>query len=641
MTGDPLSDDAEIGADLQQVAASFGGYRAEQLEDQGRLYRLFSAPSFMAELETNRSCLLVGGRGTGKTTLLKGLTLKGQMELLNQPEEALQFIGVYVRINSNRVAAFAGSELEQSRWNQVFGHYINLLLIDELLRTVLVLESTNASDTISSEGLDLTCMALHLPSCQDLSELHSAVRRSLVQLEAAVNNVGEGMKVPLSLQGQPIDVLVEYLGKGPILGERLLFFLIDEYENLSEPQQTVFNTLVKHARSDYSFKIGIKSLGLKTRGTLSTSEMLSCPADYEQIDIVERLEAEGFQTFASRVVELRLRSFANNVAEHAPASTIPPSDWLRPVSMESEAVMLGVEIHLSELSRAVRNQLNDVEFASFEALGALDRYAFIHLASDDIVMAIRQALKDPVAWARRVDNHRYAMLFSIRRGRVGIKKYYAGWPTICALSGGNIRYLLQIVNEIALTHLRSGRALTMPVSAEVQTKAAQEIGYRNLCDLEGIARDGAKLARLLLGLGRIFGVMASRPEGHAPEVNQIVMSERSDEHTLKKASDLLQSAVQHQALVDFAGNKLARESGETRASNYMMHPIYSAFFVYSHRKQRKMRLTADELLGLVDRSRETIHKVLAKTGREQYLESDDVQAQLALFSEYYGLSEST
>ena len=61
---------------FEGVAASLGGYRAEQLEDQGRLYRLFSAPSFMAELETNRSCLLVGGRGTGKTTLLKGLSLK-------------------------------------------------------------------------------------------------------------------------------------------------------------------------------------------------------------------------------------------------------------------------------------------------------------------------------------------------------------------------------------------------------------------------------------------------------------------------------------------------------------------------------------------------------------------------------------
>lgn len=639
MIGDHLSFDAEIGSEVRQVAASLGGYRAEQLEDQGRLYQLFSTPLFMAELETNRSCLLVGGRGTGKTTLLKGLTLTGQLQILDIPEPALRFIGVYVRINSNRVAAFAGPELSQREWNRIFAHYVNLMLIDESLRTVLLLESGKESDAISDEGLNLLCSALHLQPCANLIDLQAAVKHSLVELEAAVNNIGDGMKLKLSMQGQPIDILVEQLRNGAAVASRPLFFLIDEYENLSEVQQTVFNTLIKHARSDYSFKIGVKSLGLKTRRTLAESETLSYPADYEQIDIVDRLKTEGFSEFASRVVELRLRNFADSLADQPSRAFLPPSEWLRSMTMEDEAVALGVQNHLDELAGRVRNDLSDEELSAFGQLSVLDRYAFIHLARDDLLSAIKDALDDPVAWSRRVDNHRYAMLFSVRRGRVGTRKYYAGWPTICALAGGNTRYLLQIVNEIALTHLRDDKALTVPVSAEVQTTAAREIGYRNLCDLQGIARDGAKLARLLFGLGRIFGVMASRPEGHAPEVNQFAISEGADEQIAELAADLLQSAVQHQALLDFPGNKLAKESGETRTSNYMMHPIYSAFFVYSHRKQRKMRLTAEELLGLVNRSQDTIRRILAKTGREKYLESDDVEAQLALFSEYYGLSE--
>lgn len=635
-----MSGNVEPQTNLRHVAASLGGYRAEQLEDQGRLYRLFSAPSFMAELETNRSCLLVGGRGTGKTTLLKGLSLRGQMYLLGQGEDALSFVGVYLRINSNRVAAFSGPELPQERWDRVFAHYVNLLLIDELLRTIQVLQDAQLPTAISEEGLELTCLSLHLEPCDTLESLHTAVRYSMVRIEAGINNVGDGLDLPLSMQGQPVDILIDALKDGPVLKNRLLFFLIDEYENLSREQQSVFNTLIKHARSNYSFKIGVKSLGLKTRETLVATETLSYPADYEQIDIVERLEAEGFPDFASRVVELRWEELPRDDVEDRGKLLLPPVEWLRSLSMEEEAIVLGIETLLRDLSDDLRQTLSKMELEALEYLPGLDRYAIAYLEPDNQVAAAREAIKDPVRWARRVNNHRYAMLFSIRRGRVGLRKHYAGWPTICALAAGNTRFLLQIVTEIALAQQRLGHALEEPVPPDVQTRAAQEVGYRNLMDLEGIARDGASIVRLVLGLGRVFGIMASRPQGHAPEVNQFALSESSNSVELQKATSLLDSAVQHQALVDFAGNKLAKESGETRTANYMLHPIYCAFFVFSHRKQRKLRLSADELIGFVEKPTSTIRRVLAKTDREQYLESDDIEGQLALFAEFYGLPES-
>lgn len=635
-----MSENVEPQADLRHVAASLGGYRAEQLEDQGRLYRLFSAPSFLAELETNRSCLLVGGRGTGKTTLLKGLSLQGQMHLLGQSEDALPFVGVYLRINSNRVAAFSGPELLQERWDRVFAHYLNLLLVDELLRTIQVLQDAQLSTAISKEGLQLACLSLHLEACDSLESLHTAVRYSMVRIEAGINNVGDGLDLPLSMQGQPVDILIEALKDGPVLANRLLFFLIDEYENLSRGQQSVFNTLIKHARSNYSFKIGVKSLGLKTRETLVATETLSYPADYEQIDIVKRLEAEGFPEFASRVVELRWGELPRDDIEDGAKLFPPPVEWLRSLSMEEEAIVLGVESLLRDLAHDLGPTLSETELEAFEDLPVLDRYAVAYLEPGDQVRGAREAIKDPVRWASRVDNHRFAMLFSIRRGRVGLRKHYAGWPTICALAAGNTRLLLQIVTEIALVQQRLGRALDEPVLPDVQTQAAQEVGYRNLMDLEGVARDGASIVRLVLGLGRVFGIMASRPEGHAPEVNQFALSESSSSAALQKATSLLDSAVQHQALVDFAGNKLAKESGETRIANYRLHPIFSAFFVFSHRKQRKLRLSADDLIGLVEKPTGTIRQVLAKTGRERYIESDGVDGQLALFAEYYGLPES-
>ena len=54
-----------------------------------------------------------------------------------------------------------------------------------------------------------------------------------------------------------------------------------------------------------------------------------------------------------------------------------------------------------------------------------------------------------------------------------------------------------------------------PISPDTQTIAAQQIGRKNLAELEGVSVDGAQLTKLLLGLGRIFEVLAQRPYHHA------------------------------------------------------------------------------------------------------------------------------
>ncbi len=87
----------------QQLSHLFGGYRAEWLK--GQLFELFTEPTYFPELETSRPCILVGGRGTGKTTVLRGLSYEGQFAL--HGEEAnkikeLSYYGFYYRVNTNR-----------------------------------------------------------------------------------------------------------------------------------------------------------------------------------------------------------------------------------------------------------------------------------------------------------------------------------------------------------------------------------------------------------------------------------------------------------------------------------------------------------------------------------------------------------
>ena len=119
------------------VSEPFGMYRAESLK--AAVYDLFAMPSYFPELETNRACVLLGGRGTGKTTVLKCLSYNGKYQLEQRKEAPSQpsawpYYGFYHKVNTNRVTAFSGPELTNRKWLKVFGHYINVIFCNEALK---------------------------------------------------------------------------------------------------------------------------------------------------------------------------------------------------------------------------------------------------------------------------------------------------------------------------------------------------------------------------------------------------------------------------------------------------------------------------------------------------------------------------
>ncbi|MGH9418976.1 MAG: hypothetical protein ACRD3J_03300, partial [Thermoanaerobaculia bacterium] len=108
--------------------------RAESLRD--RTFELFTEPSYLPELTTSQACVLIGGRGTGKTTVLKCMSYTGRFALSHADVLSIPgwpYYGLYQRVNTNRVTAFAGPELTDEKWIRVFAHYINLMFCDATL----------------------------------------------------------------------------------------------------------------------------------------------------------------------------------------------------------------------------------------------------------------------------------------------------------------------------------------------------------------------------------------------------------------------------------------------------------------------------------------------------------------------------
>ncbi|MEQ9412178.1 MAG: hypothetical protein RIF39_00035, partial [Cyclobacteriaceae bacterium] len=174
--------------------------------------------------------------------------------------------------------------------------------------------------------------------------------------------------------------------------------------------------------------------------------------------------------------------------------------------------------------------------------------------------------------------------------------------------------------------------LSEKIDVKDQTLAAQEVGLKNLTQLEGLKKNGAQLTKLLLGLGRVFQVLASSEGNTAPEKNQF--SIENSEDISKECHELITGAVMNLALVRSAGNKLT-EATHTRDYIYSIHPIFAAFFVYSYRKKRKLVLLQQEILGFVTSPRDTIKSVLLKSKISADRDDQILPTQMNLFERYY------
>lgn len=616
-------------ATLRQI---FGDNRAEWPASNFR--DLFVTPTYLTKLEARRPCILVGGRGTGKTTALQSLKFDSCLERLKQSGQSFsdqEYFGFLIRINKNRVRSFHGRD-ETLDWGKYFSHYFNLLACYELslLTSWLQEQSGKAFSVVAIQAIAIDLGILEF-SGTSLPELATAIKSQISKLQLKVNNPTNTLEVVLSMAESPIRAFVDAMEEHGLSDGRTIFCCIDEYENLLDYQQAILNTYIKHASPPLSYKIGVRKNGLRNRQTLDGQDLLKTPDDCYEIEIAD----EGFEYFAKQVASVRLR------AACAAGVPVPDklSDFLQELSFGEEAELLGA----SRVAKSVLQELQGTEeFEYFQSKPAHEIYFLKYWQASERGSLFKLA-KDWIAnereWQVRLGNYGYASLFWLSKGNKGarIRKYYCGERIFLALASGNIRYFLELI-DCSVTHELSERN-TFPsilsLSPKSQTLAAREVGERRLNQLEGLADHGVQLKRLVLAIGKVFFELAREPLGKAPEVTSFILSGRVDE--ISKISNMLSEAVGHLAFEVEPGTKLTNRA-EIREDEYRLHRIFSAFFEISHRKKRRMTFDARDLIAVLgDHPGRAISSMLENNPQ---VEEDELPEQLALFSAFYGDTEA-
>jgi len=607
---------------LKELNRVLGSYRAEW--SQKDIYRYFTRPGYFSALEEFRPCVLQGGRGTGKTTALRGLSYEGQFAFndndIEKFDSGVKYIGLYHRVDTNHVRSFRGGKIETEEWCKLFAHYFNLIIVLKLSEFLVWYQSYRPDvPSLSSNSMlrILNTLCISSDECDNYNQFKAQIEDGLWDFQGIINNVCSynSTIVRLSSIGDPIRFCISCLKELPQFSSKPFYILLDEYENLEDYQQVIINTQIKHAADNYTFKIGVRELGWRQRHTLNESELLNDPADYVLLDINESFGVgETFKTFARDVCQKR---FDMLLGEN---SGFKIELALEDMSYEEEAIRLGVESHsLMKKFSKVPNELLE----KINKLPLLYKFCIAFWADDhnvDLQEEIKHYLAEPNEWDARYSNYKCHMLFKINVGRGSgqCQKYYCGFDTYVKLAANNIRFFMQLIYKTFYSHIDSGRLITEKVSAEMQTDTAKKIGEKNLIQLESEYREGMRIVRLLLGLGRVFERLAKQPTLGTPELNQFQVS---DIESNLDAQELLRVAVLNLALIRSSGNKLS--GSEIKDSVYFIHPIFAPYFGFSHRRKRKMPIAADDIIGLADETKKYVNKLLKN--HDDGLNSDDGQ----------------
>ncbi|WP_333985510.1 hypothetical protein [Burkholderia orbicola] len=606
------------------ILSLFSDIRAEWSTPQ--FASLFTPPPYLSKLENNRPTFLVGGRGTGKTTTLRSLRYDArQARALSSPVKEPGYYGIYVRINKNRVRAFSVTELDETARHKAFAHYFNILLCRELCQLSHWLELNKA--TAIRLNLEGVCTAFGIPVPHDARELEAQLGRLLVELELYVNNGGRTVAPTLSVSDVPLRLFAEELIRAGYLDGKLLFCCIDEYENLSEEQQSIVNTYIKHAEPPISYKVGLRQSGHKTRRTLDGDDQINDPDDFLLVEIAE----EGFDSFAESVATHRLwlgRERGLLLPERL-------SEFLPDMPFDEEADALGCSRAAEKARAALKSAPSDIQ-AWAAALPNTRAYflQYWHESSGEPVDRLAlNWMESPTPWEVRLGNYGYASLFWLSRGRKGarIRKYYAGVSTLLAMASGNIRFFLELIDESIQIQIAQNWSAeqALVLSAKAQTEAARQVGKRRLTQLEGLSERGVEIKRLVLAIGKIFFEFARDPIGRAPEQNSFILS--GEPAACDRISAILKEGTAHLAF-EITPKTKATSQAEMRDDEYRLHPIFCAFFEFSHRRKRRVTLSANSLLKLSSSPSQAINELM-NTGTQA--PADELPAQLAMFTDFY------
>ena len=224
---------------LESIRDAFSRNRAEEFGLD--VWKQFVLPPFFDQLDlqtADKPRLIVGGRGCGKTMLLRYLSHHSTFspERKDVPPEAISQVGLYWRTDTQFCNAMTKRGLEDDIWEQAFAHYMAITLSQEILRSLRTISKSTIGILGDKDLADLRFSSLRAfdeSFPEDFEALEASLVSRLWAFESWVSNVRK-QKEPHFLPGVNfVKALISILKtQNSALFSFRCYAYIDEYENL-------------------------------------------------------------------------------------------------------------------------------------------------------------------------------------------------------------------------------------------------------------------------------------------------------------------------------------------------------------------------------------------------------------------------
>lgn len=657
----------------------FAGFNASLMDDSeiiqywSRPEILFERQAIGVDLTGKIPVVLMGGRGTGKTMLLKFLSNEVQIKkyvLENKKRKEFlsnqQYIGVYYRFDGPNLSSFDERYKDDIVWDTIFKHFFELVIGQKYIIMVLNLKKENYLNIkldlekkiaekilkllrkekyeIENENNPLECLTEII---QDMvNEVFKFINDSALKRNIEFNSQ---IIPPGDCIFEIPKILINFL---PDLNGKNIIILLDEYENLLEYQQKIVNTLIKHTREPVTFRIGMRIYGFKTQDTLNDGEFLMEDADYRKIlfeDILLSNKRE-YKNLLKAIAKKRLEA----VSEFQQAGLMgieeilgdfkPVDEALNIVYGKRKITKKNTENKENKIIKNIRKELERREFSNKDIKKFLStiKYPQNPLIEMLNLLLIRRDYKienmlnlfnayvnkkrkssEFKEYLQLYEKNKLGLLFQLISLYRPKKKIYASFQIFSMLSSGIARNFLELCYQSFNLSLFSGDDLfeKKMISLTHQTEGAEIRAEKFFEMIERIPKYGNEIKSLVRSIGAIFNAWQMDERLREPEVTYFCIDNTS---LSRKSRKILETAVQWSVLQQKKSMK-GKLPTEPLLDVYAINRILAPYFGISYRLRGRIpQFKKEEIEILIFGNDEEKKAMIKKLGRQNKEEMEQL-----------------
>lgn len=561
--------------------------------------------------------IFIGGRGTGKTMLLRQFSYNVQkITSLNKSYLAkvkdTRYIGIYFRVDKPLLQSLSSirNNNESIHFEEaIFTHFFELTIFKEYLEIIKILENDaniKREDDIYSKILSEMVNLLPITkkdSYKSIEDLLTFVideinyiwefeSRKAIDID---DSVQFSPKCNLILQGRLSDEfcktnIFNYLG----IKDTTVLLLIDEFESFSEKQQMVINAAMRYNK-DYGvrLRIGMRPYGFKTYDTVNSEDFIKEGRDYSKIEfdnpLVKKQNSQSYFKLIKKISEKRLASVPMFYGKDI-VSILGNEE-----NLENEAKdIVGkkdkhIDIYLKEINKQNNSELTKELVRNIRDDNPLYEMACLRLLLQGKSLEyVEKALHDYKSNAKSEEAKKFAndydkkyklafvfVLCSIYKRE---RKEYYGFNDYCYLSSGIIGSFIELCRRaFDLAYFKNYDALKQGhISNDIQTEAAYEYAYAERSMISRIAKFGKKLDVFINNLGNAFSCIHRDLYLRYPETNMFP----DNPNLLEENKELLDVACRWSLIIRKPN---LQNSSNNNRDMFMLSRVFSPVFKISYR----------------------------------------------------------